>query len=629
MKKGTFYQKGITELEHGVQFVFKIEEAAKEIEIVFFAGEKELERVSVPEECRQGQLYSVILDKLPKEADSYCYYADKKFIEDFYARAVVGLEEYGREKGQLRYLLPQKAYAWEADVSPAHTYEKSVVYGLHVRGFTKHTSSGVKKKGTFAGIREKIPYLTELGVTAVELMPAYEFDEVEKIGGKYQKQTPELKTNYWGFKQGYYYAPKSSYAAGADAITEMKDMVKALHKAGIEIIMQFYFPGYVNCSEIPEILRFWVSEYHIDGFRLLGERIPTDVIGEDPLLKGTKLIGNDFGVADAVQKERQKEGKHIALWKYDFTYDIRKALKGDEGCMSAVLSHLQDNPNHIGAIHAIAGYDGFTLNDLVSYERKHNEDNGEDNKDGSDYNCSWNCGVEGKTRKRTIQLLRRKQMKNALALVMLSQGTPYLQSGDEFCRTQGGNNNPYCQDNEMTWVDWKLQKTNRDFYDYTRALIAFRKAHAVFHREQRLRGLDYLGCGCPDISFHGEEAWKPVLESYSRHVGVMYSGKYAMNDNRQEDADFYVAINMHWETHEFALPKLAKNKQWQLCMDTAMPGGFVCSDANDENVKKNQTISGGSIVAAERSVMICMSVEREAEKPEKKENGKSEKKQGK
>ena len=606
MRKGTFYQKGVTRLENGIQFVFKIEESAKEVQIGIFAGEKEVQRVTVPEAYRQGQLYSVVLEKLPKGADSYCYYADGEPVSDFYARGVIGMREYGKEKENLRYLLNQKDYDWEMDETPGHLYGRSVIYGMHVRGFTKHSSSGVRKKGTFAGIREKLPYLKELGITAVELMPAYEFDELEKTEEKYQREVTDSRINYWGFKEGYYYAPKSAYAYGNDAAAEMKDMIKALHKAGMEVLMQFYFPKSVNKSEIPEILRFWVMEYHVDGFHLLGENVPADILGTDPLLKKTKLIGNGFPVAEASPGRKAALERNLGLWRTEFLYDMRKALKGDEGCLPAMITRLQDNSEEAAVINAIAGYDGFTLNDLVSYERKHNEENGEENRDGNDYNCSWNCGVEGKTRKRTVQQLRRKQMRNALALVFLSQGTPYLQSGDEFCQTQDGNNNPYCQDNEVTWLDWKLLKTNRDFYDYTRNLIAFRNAHAVFHREQRLKGLDYLGSGCPDISFHGEDAWKPVFEYYSRCTGVMYSGKYAVNDDRCEDSDFYVAFNMHWEPHEFALPKLQKNKQWQVCIDTSLPGGFC-----EAEEKAEEPIKAGRIVTEERSIVVCQAVKKE------------------
>lgn len=614
MRKGTFYQKGVTILEQEVQFVFQIEKMTENVEIGIFAGKKELQRIAVPKTYRQGALYSVRLT-LPKEADGYCYYADNELVPDLYAKGVLGLKDYGREKKEVRYLLPRQAFDWEGDCAPAYAYSDSVVYGIHVRGFTRHTSSGVRKKGTFAGIKEKLSYLTELGITAIELMPAYEFDEVELLDEKYQDEARGCRINYWGFKRGYYYAPKSAYAYTEDAPAEMKDMIKAAHRAGIEVWMQFYFPKTMNRSEIPEILRFWVTEYHIDGFHLLGEELPTGMIGADALLKQTKLV-SDYFPMDEIYPQHQKyqrpesgHKKNLAFWKNDFTYDMRKALKGDEGCISPLAFHLQDNQEHAGVINTIAGYDGFTLQDIVSYDRKHNEANGEDNKDGNDYNCSWNCGVEGKTRKRTIQLLRRKQMRNALALVFLSQGTPYLQSGDEFGQTQNGNNNPYCQDNETTWLDWRLLKNNRDFYEYVRSLIAFRKAHAVFHRELQLKGLDYLGCGCPDISLHGKDAWKPLLEHYSRQLGVMYSGRYAVDRNGCADADFYVALNMHWEPHEFALPKLPKDKCWKICLDTSIASGFLTDET--EAVKE---IPKNAIVAEERSIILCQSVKKDDDK---------------
>lgn len=598
MRKGSFYPKGVAVTDKGIQFVFEIERPAADIRIRIFAGEKELVQVTVPQNYRQGHLYSVILEALPKGADSYCYDADGKEVPDKYARGVLGLGAYGKEKGALRYMLPGQAYDWEEDAPLGHLYGQTVIYGLHVRGFTKHVSSGVKRKGTFAGIREKLPYLKELGITAVELMPAYEFDEIESTVGQYQKEA-EVKINYWGFKQGYYYAPKSAYAYGKNAADELKDMVKALHKADIEVLMQFYFPETVKVSEIPDILHFWVEEYHIDGFHLIGERLPAEALATDPFLKETKLICSHFPLEEIYQEKEQVRVRNLAIWREGFSYDMRKALKGDEDCLGAMLAHLRDNEEKAGVVNAIAGYDGFTLQDLVSYDRKHNEENGEDNKDGSDYNCSWNCGVEGKTRKRTIALLRRKQMRNGLALVFLSQGTPYLQSGDEFGQTQNGNNNPYCQDNAVTWIDWKLHRTNREFYEYVRWLIGFRKAHAVFCREQPLKGMDYLGCGSPDVSFHGEEAWKPSLDYYSRHVGVLYCGKYAKNQDRNEDADFYVVYNMHWEPHEFALPKLPKGMGWRLCMDTAKPEAYHIYEEDQTEIQP-----GSVIVTAERSIQI-------------------------
>ncbi|WWR17385.1 alpha-amylase family glycosyl hydrolase [Lachnospiraceae bacterium JLR.KK008] len=605
MRDKSYYPKGVTVVDRGIQFVFKIEEPAADIKIGIFAGERELMRVPVSESCRQGQMYSVLLEDLPEKADSYCYYADGREICDFYARGVVGMRCYGQEKGALRYELPRGSYEWGDEVRPLHSYGQSVIYGLHVRGFTKHTSSAVKKKGTFAGVREKIPYLRELGITAVELMPAYEFDEIDKTESTYQKEA-EIKINYWGFKAGYYYAPKSAYAYGRNAAAEMKDMVRELHKAGIEVLMQFYFPEKTAAAEIPDILRFWVEEYHIDGFHLIGGDAPVVILATDPFLKDTKLIGTHLPLEKIYPKKKGSWNRNLAFWRESFPYDMRKALKGDEGCINAMLSHLQDNEEKAGVVNAIAGYGGFTLQDLVSYDRKHNEENGEENKDGESYNNSWNCGVEGSTRKRSIRLLRRQQMRNALGLVFLSQGVPYLQSGDEFGQTQNGNNNPYCQDNSVTWLDWKLLKSNQDFVDYTKKLIGFRRNHAVFHREQVLKGIDYLGYGNPDISFHGEEAWKPALDHSSRHVGVLYCGKYAQNKGGEKDSDFYVVYNMHWEPHEFALPKLRKEMEWKLCMDTSVPTGYL-SEEEEEAV----SLSGGIALAGARTIQIYQSRKKE------------------
>jgi len=615
MKRGNFYPKGVTPTAGGVQFVFKIERPVCDVEIGIFAGERELGRFPVPKSCRQGQLCSAVLDNLPKEADSYRYYVCGREMEDMYARGVFGMKAYGKEKGGFRYVLPGDEYDWGEDRQPRRPYGQSVIYGLHVRGFTKQTSSGVRGRGTFQGIREKIPYLKDLGITAVELMPAYEFDELEPVRGQEHrekrygkddgagqedpaKEAGTRKINYWGFKPGYYYAPKSAYAWGDDAVAEFKDMVKALHGEKIEVLMQFYFSGESGVGEVADVLRFWVEEYHVDGFHLIGERLPVAVLAADPFLKDTKLIYDRLPEREASVGRKLGWSRNVANWREDFVRDMRRALKGDEDCLGPMLKRLRDNEADVGVVNRIAGYGGFTLADLVSYDRKHNEENGEDNRDGEDYNFSWNCGAEGKTRKRSIQMLRQRQMKNALALVFLSQGTPYLQGGDEFGQSQGGNNNPYCQDSRVTWLDWKLLRTNRELYEFARRLIALRRAHAVFHREEPLRGLDYLGLGCPDVSWHGEEAWKPVLEPSCRCVGVMYSGKYAKGPDGEADADFYVAYNLHWEPHEFALPKLPRGMMWRLCLDTAQPADDVAGEGEQSGTETNLVLTG------ERSIQI-------------------------
>lgn len=603
MRKGNFYPKGVTATGKSFQFVFQIKSPASDVRIMVYAGEKELMSIPVPDSYRQGRMYSVLVEDIPREADSYRYYVDGVAVADLYARGVTGMREYGREKGEIRYQLPGKVYDWTEDKAPRRPYSESVIYGIHVRGFTRHTSSGVKKKGTFAGVQEKIPYLKELGITAVALMPAWEFDEFERIQGQYQKEDRE-KINYWGFKQGYYYAPKSAYAYGKDASSEVKDMIRALHKAGIEVLMQLYFPEDYPVGEIPDILHFWVEEYHVDGFHLIGKRLPPSLLFPDPFLQDTKLIFEYFSREEIHREAARVSGKNLGFWQEGFTRDMRRALKGDSGCVRAMLHCLRNNEENVGIINCMAGYNGFTLMDLVSYDRKHNEDNGEDNRDGTDQNNSWNCGAEGRSRKRTVQMLRQKQVRNALSLLFLSQGTPYLQSGDEFGQTQEGNNNPYCQDNAVTWIDWKLLRSGRKMYEFTRNLIAFRLAHGVFRQEKPLQGMDYLSYGCPDISVHGREAWRPSLDSDSFYAGVMYCGRYVKNPDGREDSSFYTAYNMHWEPHEFALPKISRDMQWQLCLDTAL----------SEAVQEEEVRAGSVIVAEGRSVRVYR-----AEKKRKKE----------
>ena len=247
---------------------------------------------------------------------------------------------------------------------------------------------------------------------------------------------------------------------------------------------------------------------------------------------------------------------------------MRRFLKGDEDTLHQALRRMRCNPVQNGVINYITSYEGFSLADLVSYDRKHNEANGEDNQDGNPYNASWNCGVEGPTRKRTILQLRKRQMKNALALLLFSQGTPMLTAGDEFGQSREGNNNPYCQDNEISWLNWKLTEKNKDFLDYTKELIALRKAHPVFHQSRELTLMDYAACGYPDLSYHGKDAWRLMADRLNREAGLMYCGRYAPKDRAQEDDFFYIAMNMHWEPQRLALPDLPAGMRWEKVLDT-------------------------------------------------------------
>lgn len=573
------------------------------------SGDKVMQ-ISFSKEDRVGNVYCKYVADVDASKLSYQFYEEEKLVADERARAFAGADEYGTERfdKDLKAVFPDDDFDWEGDANPRIPYENAIAYCMHVRGFTKHASSGVKHKGTFRGIVEKIPYLKEIGVTTLELQPAYEFPEVTlaeelKRERSYmapfaEADTAEKKINYWGYRKGLYYAPKAAYSCGDNPVAEFKTMVKELHKNGLEVVMQFYFPKEIAATEIPEILRFWVLEYHVDGFRLMGENIPADWLAGDPVLAHTKLWYYDFNV-DAVYEKDERPGYcNLATYGDDFLYTMRKFLKGDEDMLGKVLYHMRHIPEKTGRIHYMSNYCGFTLKDMVSYERKHNEENGEENRDGNDYNCSWNCGEEGTTRKKKVTDLRLKQLKNAMCMLLFSQSTPLIFMGDEFGNSQQGNNNPYCQDNSITWLDWKDKERNKELFAFWKELVNLRKEHPVLRPASELRIMDYIACGYPDLSYHGENAWRPGLESYNRSIGIMYCGKYAKKDRKNDDDFFYIGMNMHWEPHELALPKLPRGLVWKPCIVTEhLPEKKSVQDAKNESEP-----ASGEIGVTEKSV---------------------------
>ena len=603
MQIGSFYNKGVSRTSRGYQFVFRVENNPQKLEIRLYHKDSLLKAVSVPNDYRCGNLFSVILEPVTKAADSYAYYADGEPLLDPFATGVADLKEYGKghPKEGLRYLLPSNLPKIRP-VKVAVDYSDTVIYGLHVRGFTKGKGSGVKAKGTFLGITEKLDYIKKLGVTAIELMPCYEFDELDQHTTSPFIPLTDHKLNFWGYKPGYYYAPKATYAKKADARIEFAETVDAVHAAGLEMLLQFYFDGTVSETGILDILRYYVLTYRIDGFHLIGEGIPLPLLARDDVLRGIKLI-----------TENTQQGpfplsadgcKSVAEFSRPFMIDMRKYLKGDENMLPALLYHVRDHRDDHAVVHRIAGYDGFTLLDLVSYDRKHNEANGEDNHDGELSNFSWNCGAEGDTRKRSIHALRMRQMKNALSLVFFSQGAVYIHSGDEFGQTQGGNNNPYCQDNDVTWLNWRFKKTMEPYIDFVKEIIAFRKEHKVLHQKQLLCNADHRGYGLPDLSYHGEEAWRPDLDPYSRCIGLLFCGAYAAVDETHKDHDLYIALNMHWEPHTFSLPAPREGFSWKPVMDTASEQSFLSRYSDPET-----NAQGDTYTVMQRSIMVFEATE--------------------
>ena len=593
---------------------------------------------------------------------------------DPWAQAVAG--EYNWEIGQSidagapaqqpssypspKCLVIKNDFDWGGDRHPGIPLEDSIIYELHVRGFTRHPSSGVKHAGTFLGLIEKIDYLKTLGVTAVELLPIHEFNTDELI--LRNPSTGERLKNFWGYSPVLFIAPKSGYAVG-DAlegaqVSEFKTMVRAFHQAGLEVILDvvfnhtaegnesgptFSFRGLdnriyylldekdpsiylnysgcgntLNCNHpvvrgfIRNCLRYWVVEMHVDGFRfdlasILGRDSKGEIlvnppllesIAEDPILRHVKIIAEAWDAAGAYQVG-SFPGRRWSEWNGRFRDDVRRFWRAEPSGRNGLSSRIAGSSDiyissgklPANSINFITSHDGFTLNDLVSYNEKHNQDNGQGNQDGDNNNLSYNFGVEGPSDDPALESLRLRQIKNFLATLFLSQGVPMLLAGDEMRRTQAGNNNAYCQDNEISWIDWTLLEKNRPLFEFTRRLIAFRKAHPVFRRRSFFTGTDHDADGRADIEWY-EPGGKPVSWELNRpSLGCYLNGSKQETENGENDWDFYLMFNAGRHPHPFRLPRPPEGTTWKRVLDTALeaedsmlePGAELAALENQES----------------------------------------------
>ncbi|MCR5204331.1 MAG: hypothetical protein K6E47_04695 [Lachnospiraceae bacterium] len=551
---------------------------------------------------------SVFTGSFPHDGKKYEYIfeCDKGYFLDDHARLVKspcgygilpslketeGLKERNIFSDTLNKVcsLDTEIYDWKKDRRPFEKTSDMFVYKLHVRGFTVHESSKIKHPGTFKGVSEKIPYFKSLGITTLILQPCYEFNELmdfhinvgASFNGEIQRTRvftqpaetiPGSRLNFWGYgTSGNYYAPKAMYASEPEnACYEFKNMIRSLHTAGIEVIMEMDYRT-VSDSFILENLRFWTTEYHVDGFRINTGRVWFKLVSTDAVLRNVKLLcrdlHDDYEGRDIVRNR-------IFISNYGFQDCIRRFLKGDEGQIVSASNLFRDNGGRFGKINYLADHDGFTLNDVFSYDERHNEANGEGNRDGREANYSWNCGAEGPTKKHKVIDLRNRMIKNALALLFLSQGVPMLCAGDEFGNTHEGNNNPYCCDNEQGWVIWNKTKRASELKNFVIRLVKLRKEHPVFRNDKILSGNDFEFTGTPDISFHGTKAWYPDFGYYSRTLGVMLNGDYAdaldftkSGAKQPKDDSFLLLINTHWEAHEFSLP-VVTGFEWNFVFST-------------------------------------------------------------
>jgi isoamylase len=636
--------------------------------------------IEFPREFRIGDVYSIIVFDLDYETLEYGFrfsgpwdpatgqrFDKTKILSDPYARVLGGRDVWRAQPDwndiyQHRARLSFDDFDWEGDTALEIPTKDLIIYEAHVRGFTAHPSSKVSAPGTFAGLSEKIPYLKSLGVNCLELLPIYEFDEWEN--NRKHPETGELLLNYWGYSTVGFFAPKAGYAATGSLgmqVDELKNLIKELHRAGIEVMLDVVFnhsaegdqrgpyisfrgidnrtyyiltpEGYyynfsgcgntLNCNHpvvrnmVLDCLRYWAAEYHIDGFRFdLASILGRDQNGAplsnpplleslayDPILSKCKLIAEAWDAGGMYQVGSFPAYGRWAEWNGKYRDSIRRFIKGDHGMVGEIANRIQGSPDlywyrgPTASLNFITCHDGFTLRDMVSYNGKHNEANGEWNNDGSNDNDSWNCGWEGESTDPAVNALRHRQMRNAATLLFLSRGVPMLLMGDEVGRTQRGNNNSYCHDNDLSWMDWKSVEKEKELLRFFSKLLAFRHAHPVLRGNRFFEHRDYVGSGNPDIGFHGTRVGQPDWGGISTCLAYRLCGKHAT----PQDDDIYVAINMYWDGLPFQVPAAPQGKSWRVAINTSMPSPEDIFDgASGPRVDSPEVIVGG------RSIMVLV-----------------------
>ncbi|MBO5564603.1 MAG: glycogen debranching enzyme [Lachnospiraceae bacterium] len=669
VKHGDHTLNGATPLHGGVNFTL-CSVGATSCELLLF-HHRETEPycvLPIPEDYRMGRTYSIYVYDLDIEDLEYSYRLDGPYdpekgllfskdniILDPYSKAVVGQREWGVSKnlqGNYHARVVENKFNWHYNAILSNPMEDSIIYELHVRGFTKHASSGVRNPGTFDAIIEKIPYLKELGVTAVELMPVFEFDETRNARDVDNHRLWE----YWGYNTVAFFAPNTSYEASAEYNAEgheLKKMIRRLNANGIEVILDVVFNhtaegdengpvinfkgldnniyythdqdgryanysgcgNTVNCNDplvqdfIINCLRYWVSEYHVSGFRFdLASILTRDSDGKpmenaplierivrDPILSNTKLIAESWDAGGLYQVGTFPAHGRWAEWNGKYRDDVRGFLKGDLWLAQNVVQRLIGSPdlynhNYNGyrsSVNFLTCHDGFTLNDLYSYNDKHNEANGWNNTDGGNDNRSWNCGVEGETEDESILSLRKQMMRNAITVLMMSRGTPMILAGDEFCNTQYGNNNSYCQDNETSWLNWDNLDKEEDFFRFYQAVIALRKEHACVRKE-----LAPCSIGLPALRITDED---PGNEHITQSTGTLCALFFGKDPDRGEDDAVYLAINARWEERHIRLPGLPAEYCWRRVIYTADAEGRYHHKGGTPVPKQEMTLAPRSV----------------------------------
>lgn len=644
---GMFDLNGATPLQNGVNFtIHTCGGTACELLLFHHEEEEPFAVLPFPEAYKIGDVYSMIVYGLDIRDFEYAYRVDgpwdpekgllfdkKNILLDPYAKAVSGQRTWGTHWDPTYHARVVKdSFNWGDMPQSKKELCDLIIYELHVRGFTVHESSGVQNRGTFAGLMEKIPYLRELGINAVELMPIFEFDETmnaREING-------ERLLEYWGYNTVSFFAPNTSFTSVNEYNregTELKTLIKALHDNGIEVILDvvfnhtaegnelgrtFCFKGFdnniyymltpdgnyynfsgcgntLNCNHpvvqqmILECLRYWTVNYRVDGFRfdlasILGRNedgSPMNnppllrTLASDPLLRNVKLIAEAWDAGGMYQVGSFPASGRWAEWNGRYRDSLRSFLKGDcwsswdaawsisgSGDLYGMYKDSQGS-NYAGynsSVNFLTCHDGFTLYDLYSYNEKHNENNGWDNTDGANDNRSWNCGAEGETNDPEVLKLRYRMIRNACAVLLCSRGTPMFLAGDEFGNTKYGNNNSYCQDNEISWLDWTLLEKNKDLFEFFRFMISYRKDHLVIRKK-----LPDAVCGMDSIHTHNVNAQDISIPRDAYTFAVSFAG---YDREKGKDDLVYIAVNSYWEDVSITLPDLHKRGFWYLSVNT-------------------------------------------------------------
>jgi glycogen operon protein len=608
-----------------------------------------------------GQIYGYRVEG-PHDPASGMRFDPGKVLLDPYGRGVVVPKNYSRDAAHEQgdnagsamksVVVDSRAYDWEGDKPLKRPSSQTIVYEMHLAGFTRHPNSGVAegRRGTFAGLIEKIPYLRQLGITAVELLPVFQFDS---------QDCPPGRVNYWGYAPVSFFSPHQAFSSRQDPVgpvDEFRDMVKALHRAGIEVILDVvfnhtaegdhrgptlcfrgldntiyyileqdraYYSNYTGCGNtlnannpivrrmIVDSLRYWVEEMHVDGFRFdLASILTRDASGHvlanppvlwdiesDPLLAGTKMIAEAWDAAGLYQVGGFV-GDSWKEWNGRFRDDVRSFFRGEEGSIARFADRWLGSPEIYGheerepeqSVNFVTCHDGFTLNDLVSYNEKHNEANGENNRDGADDNRSWNCGAEGPTDDPEVEKLRNRQVKNFLTVTVLSLGVPMILMGDEVRHTQAGNNNAYCQDNEISWFDWTLVEKHADVHRFVTLLNARRLLRDQEHEHRRLSLNQILRQA--KIAWHGVNVNQPDWSASSRSVAFTA-------EIDKEKLIIHLMLNAYWEALDFELPPVGNGNPWRRWIDTALdwPQDIV-------EWQMSPSITGNTYRAEPRSVVV-------------------------